>query len=245
MTADALIEMVAGIGGLGVLSLLLYPFVAAAVTASVGNVYLGRRFEIGDAARAGLRALFRLIASYVVWLLAYGAAILLVVGVGALSFAVIGSAIEGFFDGSGGFESVLAIVLGLGAGGFALYWLMFATVVSSLLAPIVVLESKGILGTVKRAFSLGATSKWRLIGIVGIVGMIVGIPVFAAQTLIATSPVPGLFVWAAFQAVGFAFTSAVQVVLYFDLRCRAENFDLESLGQLVKAGPGFRRGELL
>ncbi len=39
-------------------------------------------------------------------------------------------------------------------------------------------------------------------------------------------------------AVGFAFTTSVAVVLYFDLRCRAENYDLELLAEQVEAGPG-------
>jgi hypothetical protein len=62
VTAELLVEMAAGVGGLGLLYLFLYPFIAAAVTASVGNFYLGRRFELADAARAGSRSLFRLVA---------------------------------------------------------------------------------------------------------------------------------------------------------------------------------------
>jgi hypothetical protein len=52
----------------------------------------------------------------------------------------------------------------------------------------------------------------------------------------------GLLIWASFQAVGFAFTTAAIVVLYFDLRCRAENYDLELLAQQVEAGPGLGDG---
>jgi hypothetical protein len=40
------------------------------------------------------------------------------------------------------------------------------------------------------------------------------------------------------QAMGNAFTSAVAVVLYFDIRCRQEAFDLEHLARLVAAGAG-------
>jgi len=78
VTTEILLEMAAGIGGLGLLYLFLYPFVAAAVTASVGNFYLGRRFELADAARAGLRTLFRLVACLVVWGIAYLGAMLLI-----------------------------------------------------------------------------------------------------------------------------------------------------------------------
>jgi hypothetical protein len=60
--------------------------------------------------------------------------------------------------------------------------------------------------------------------------------------LIGMIPIVGLLVWGTFQAVGFAFTTAVMVVLYFDLRCRAENYDLELLAQQVEAGPGLGNG---
>jgi hypothetical protein len=242
VTTEMLIEMVLGIGGLAILYVFLYPFIAAAVTASVGNFYLGRRFEIGDAARAGLRTLFRLVASYFVWVLVYMGVMLIVVGIGALAFAVAGPAIGELLAAAGRSGTFIAVLLGLGVGSVALFWILYATVVSSLLPPIAVLESNGIIGTVRRAFALGATSKWRLIGIVLTTGMIVGIPVLGAQMLIGIIPFLGLLVWAVFQAVGFAFTTAVMVVLYFDFRCRAEYYDLELLAQQVEAGPGLGRG---
>jgi hypothetical protein len=242
ITTEILVEMVAGIGGLGLFYLILYPFIAAAVTASVGNFYLGRRFELADAARAGLRTLFRLVASYVVWAIAYIGAMILVFGVTALVFAVGGAALGNLVEAAGGIGVLIAVLLGLVVGSLALFWVLFAGMVSSLLPPIAVLESNGILATVQRAFALGATSKWRLIGIVMTTGLIVGFPVFGAQMLIGMIPIVGLLIWAMFQAVGFAFTTAVMVVLYFDLRCRAENYDLELLAQQVEAGPGLGNG---
>ncbi len=238
VTTEILLEMAAGIGGLGLLYLFLYPFVAAAVTASVGNFYLGRRFELADAARAGLRTLFRLVACLVVWGIAYLGAMLLVAGAVFLAFTVGGAALGRLLDAAGAVGTLIMVLLGIAVGCVALFWVMFAGVVSSLIPAIAVLESKGVFGTVQRAFSLGATSKWRLIGVVMTTGMIVGLPVFGAQMLIGMIPVVGLLTWGTFQAVGFAFTTAVMVVLYFDLRCRAENYDLELLAQQVEAGPG-------
>jgi hypothetical protein len=135
--------------------------------------------------------------------------------------------------------TVVAVLLGAAVAGFAIYWILYATFVSSLLPAVAVLESRGVFGTVARAFSLGATSKGRLIGIVFTTGMIVGLPVVGAQMLIGVIPVFGLLIWAVFQAIGFAFSTAVTVVLYFDFRCRAENYDLELLAEQVEAGPGF------
>jgi hypothetical protein len=103
---------------------------------------------------------------------------------------------------------------------------------------VVVLESRGIFASVARIFSLGFSSRWRVIGVILTAGMIVGFPMFGAQMMINFVPYVGVLIWGIFQAVGFAFTSAVAVVLYFDLRCRAENYDLELLAEQVEAGPG-------
>lgn len=244
VTLEIVLEMAAGIGGLGLLYLFLYPFIAAAVTASVGNFYLGRGFELADAARAGLRTLLRLMASYLVWMMAYLGAWLLGVGAVVLAFSVGGAAIGGLLEaaGAGGVGTLIGVLLGMVVGCVALFWILFATVVSSLLPPIAVLESNGILETVRRAFALGATAKWRLIGIVTTTGMIIGFPVFGAQLLIGMIPIVGILIWCLFQAVGFAFSTAAMVVLYFDLRCRAEHYDLELLARQVEAGPGLGHG---
>ena len=242
ISADLLSEIVLGFGALGLVYLLLYPFIAAAVTASVGNFYLGRRFELADAARAGMRAIFRLIGAYLVWMIAYAGVMVVVGGSVAVAFSIGGAAIGGLLEQAGTVGTVVAVLLGLGVAAVAIFWMLFATFVSSLLPAITVLESRGVFGTVGRAFSLGSTSKGRLIGIVFTTAMIVGIPVLGAQMLIGAIPFLGLLVWAVFQAIGFAFTTAVTVVLYFDLRCRAENYDLELLAEQVEAGPGFGHG---
>ena len=239
---EMILTIVAGFGGIGVVYVILYPFIAAAVTASVGNFYLGRQFELKDAARAGLRSFLRLIASYFVWLFAYAGAMALVFGLAALVFSVGQAAFGGLIESMGGAGTAIAVVLVMALGGVVFFWILFTMVVSSLLPPIIVLERRGVFASVRRAFSLGATSKWRLIGIVFTAGMIVGFPVAGAQMLIGMIPVVGALTWAVFQAVGFAFTTAVTVVLYFDLRCRAENYDLELLAEQVEAGPGLGRG---
>jgi hypothetical protein len=115
---------------------------------------------------------------------------------------------------------------------------LFLGALSSLLAPVVVLESRGIFASVTRIFALGFSSRWRLMGVMLTAGMIVGFPMFGAQMMIGFVPYLGVAIWAGFQAVGFAFTTSVAVVLYFDLRCRAENYDLELLAEQVEAGPG-------
>jgi len=168
--------------------------------------------------------------AYVVYSVALGAAVM----VGA--FAALG--IAGWLGSLGSVGTLLGFLGGAVALVVALVATCFAVSVTSLLAPVVVLESKGIFQSVGRIFSLGSTAIWRVIGVVLTAGMIVGVPVFGAQMMIGFVPYLGVVIWAGFQAVGFAFTSAVAVVLYFDLRCRAENYDLELLAEQVEAGPG-------
>jgi len=220
--SEKILTVAGGILGLGLLYAFLYPFIVAAVTACAGNFYLGRRFGLGDAARAGLRTLFRLIASYFVWAIAYLGALALIAGATGLAFTITGSLIGSLIEAAGVVGLLIAVLLGVAIGGVALFWVLFAAMVSSLLPPIAVLESNGVLGTLRRAFELGAVAKGRLIGIVLTTALIVGFPVVGAQMMVDTIPIAGLFIWATFQAIGFAFSTAVMVVLYFDLRCRVE-----------------------
>lgn len=233
-SADRILEML-GLGGLiGLAYLILYPLVAGAVTASVGNFYLGRRFSIREALSAGGRAIFRLVLAYFVYFMAVGAIML----VGGLIASFVGVGIWAALESLGTPGIVVGVLGGAVLVAFSLYWMFFLITVSSLLPPAIVLESKGIFASVSRAFQLGSTSKGRLIGVIFTAGMIVGIPVFGAQMMIGFVPYLGVLIWAGFQAIGFAFTTSVAVVLYFDLRCRAENYDLELLAEQVEAGPG-------
>ncbi len=61
--------------GMGLAYLILYPFVAGAVTAAVGNFYLGRQFTLAEAVRAGLGSLLKLVFAYFIYVvvLAIGA----------------------------------------------------------------------------------------------------------------------------------------------------------------------------
>ena len=242
MTPERLGELGAGFGLVSLLYLILYPFIAAAVTASVGNAYLGRAFTLGDAARAGRRSILRLLAAYLVWLFAFFGVAMIIATLGVVVFAIGGAAVGGLIEAPGTLGTVIVVTMSIGLGGLVFFGMFFAAVVSALLPPIVVLESEGIWRSVRRAFSLGGTAKMRVVGIIMTTGFIVGIPVMGAQMLIGVIPGAGLAIWATFQAIGFAFSTSVTVVLYFDLRCRAENYDLEHLAQQVEAGPGFGRG---
>jgi hypothetical protein len=232
---EMLMELLVTGGGMGLAYLILYPFVAGAVTASVGNFYLGRAFTFGDAARAGLSVLLKLVLAYIVYVFA----LMLMLLIPAAAIGVVIAMVLPALEGLGAAGTVIGVAVTVVLILFGLFWYLFAACLSTLLAPVIVLESKGVFGGVARAFRLGSTAKARLIGVVVTAGLIVGFPVFGAQMMIGFVPYVGLLVWALFQAIGFAFTSSVAVVLYFDLRCRAENYDLELLAEQVEAGPGF------
>ncbi len=233
-SSEMLIEMGLIGAGMGLAYLILYPFIAGAVTASVGNVYLGRRFEFGDAARAGLNSLLRLVAAYVVYVFALGFGFILL----AFGGVLVGTALLAALNALGTVGTAIQFLGGAVLFVLVMIGFLFAGAVSALLAPVVVLESRGIFTSVARIFALGNSSRWRLMGVILTAGMIVGFPMVGAQMMIGFVPYVGVLIWAGFQALGFAFTTSVAVVLYFDLRCRAENYDLELLAEQVEAGPG-------
>ncbi len=72
-------------------------------------------------------------------------------------------------------------------------------------------------------------------GVLFIGGLVVGISSQLLQLLLAAVPILGPIGSGLAQAAGAAYTSAITVVLYFDIRCRKEAFDLEHLARLVEA----------
>jgi len=238
-TGQELLGLLGALSGMGLAYLILYPFVAASVTAAVAHLYLGRPFAFADAARAGLASVLRLVASYLVYMVALFGGLLIVGGAIAMA-TVLGGAMLREMLGSLGTPGIgLGIVLGFGVFVVFLLLMLYLGAVSALLPPVAVLESAGVVGTVNRSFALAATARGRVVLIVMTAGLIVGIPVGAAQAMIGFMPVVGILVWGGMQALAFAFTTSVAVVLYFDLRCRAEHYDLELLAEQVETGRGF------
>ena len=76
----------------------------------------------------------------------------------------------------------------------------------------------------------------RALGIVIVASLITWIMVGALGLLLSGIPIVGSVAGAIAQSIGLAFYTAVGVVLYFELRCRKEDFDLEHLAQLVERG---------
>jgi hypothetical protein len=100
---------------------------------------------------------------------------------------------------------------------------------------VVMLE--GIAGTaaLSRSRALLRDHMLRAFGIFVLAAIVMGVISTVLQLLVSGIPIVRSVANAIAQSVAMAFYTGVGVVLYFDLRCRKENFDLEHLAQLVES----------
>jgi hypothetical protein len=112
---------------------------------------------------------------------------------------------------------------------------LYLMVAWQLVTPIVMLE--GIAGSpaLSRSSDLLRGHLWRAFGIIMLSVIIVALLNSVLPLLVSGIPFAHTIVSAVAQSVGYAFSTGVLVVLYFDMRCRKENFDLEHLAQLVES----------
>ena len=125
--------------------------------------------------------------------------------------------------------------------------LFMLTVVNPLVPPVVVLESQGVLGAVRRAWSLARRRFWPVLGYVlvlglfslivvngpaAIVNVLLGqlLPSFgdATTSVVLTAVIQGL-VSLVFILIYYPLQMAAFTLIYFDLRVRTEGFDLALL----------------
>ena len=181
-----------GLVGIALSLVIISPFVSAAITHAISEVYLGRPVGLAESLKAGLRLWLRLIGT---------------------SFLMTLLITVGF---------LLLIIPGI--------YLLFAFMLTY---QIIVIEDLGGWNALKRSRELTKNNLLRILAIslVATVLMIVigtGLGLVSAQV-----PYLGTLLDAVAQSVFNAFMSAAFVVLYFDIRCRKEAFDLEHLAQLV------------
>lgn len=212
-----------------VLMLLAFPVVAAAITRAVGDVYLGWRAGWGRALAAGLRRLVPLLLTFLLFsLVALAAAV--------LAFGVVGAVMLGAMALVGPDSSVALFVTTLvvsAAVGFVYY--LYVITPFAVLTQVVVLEDVAFFDAIVRAFQVVAGHRLRVVGVLLVAGVLVTIPVSGLGLVGTAWPWVGAVLSAVGQSIGFAFTSAAGVLLYFDLRCRKEGFDLEHLARMVEA----------
>ncbi len=101
---------------------------------------------------------------------------------------------------------------------------------------VMVLERRYGFAAMGRSRELMRGSLLRGFGITLAGGIIVSVVGGAIGLVVGHVPLLGPIGEGVARAAGVAYTSAVAVVLYFDVRCRKEAFDLEHLARLV-AGP--------
>ena len=104
--------------------------------------------------------------------------------------------------------------------------------------PVMVVERRFGTGAMRRSWDLMRGNMWRALGILVLGGIIVGVLSTTLGLVGGLLPGLGTLVGGIAQSIGLAYSSVVLVLLYFDIRCRKESFDLEHLARLVEAsGP--------
>ena len=170
------------------------PFVAAALTHAIGEIYLGRPTSIGGSLRAALAIIVPL----------SGTMLLVYLGV---------------------FVGILCLVI---PG-------IYLSLVWMLTWPVTVLENRFGTTAIARSRELMRGNIGRAILIV-IIGWIIALVIGGTLgVLFHFMPLLGPLASGLAQGVGVAYSSVVLVLLYFDVRCRKEAFDLEHLARLVES----------
>lgn len=210
----------------GIFTLIFTQVGAAALTKSISDSYLGRKI--------GLRESFERMGG--TWFTLIFASFLagLVVGGLALPFACIFSLVIPPVSGT----SILATTTVI---GLLLLMIIFAiaNVLISLVPPVVVLEKKGPLDSVKRAWELAKKRFWwsfgylfllTLLSLLMISGPVALVQILSRTVFGDTSPlfrsIVGDTASSLLSAVFMPIRLAAITLMYFDLRIRFEGFDL-------------------
>jgi hypothetical protein len=102
-----------------------------------------------------------------------------------------------------------------------------------LVGAIVVVERTYGLAALKRSRALIKGHFWESFALFLVAGMLVGMASGALSIAFSFIPIVGPVLNGVVQAITSAYLSAVVIVLYVDLRCRHEDFDLQLLAQQI------------
>jgi hypothetical protein len=197
--------------------LLVAPIVMAGITYALGELYLGRRVTIVKALGAGLSMLMPLMGT---WLLAS----LLLLAAFAIFLPILFAAVAKLMPVGA------AIPLGLLAAVVPIY----VALRFLLLTQVMVLEH--VFGTeaLRRSADVIRDHALRGFAVLFVGGLVTNLLLSGVNFALGWIPVAGAVATALAESAGFSFTSAIAVLLYFDIRCRKEAFDLEHLSRLVE-----------
>jgi len=188
------------------LAVLALPVVVAAVTDACGDLLRGRSTDAGRAVRRGLALALPLTGTYLVMGLVVMAALVPLALVVALWSSL-------------GLLRVPAVLAGVA--------LPFAVLMRfSLLTQVAVLEEAFGPRALARASRLIEGQVLRVFGILAVAGLLAGLLGGAAGLALGAIPLIGPVATGLVQALGFAYTSAVGVVVYEDVRSRRDQAPL-------------------
>lgn len=125
-------------------------------------------------------------------------------------------------------------------GGFLLLVVpgIYLVLAFLLLTQVMVLERTFGTSALGRSRELMRGHMLRGFGILFVGGLLASFLTYGVQVGLGWIPLVGPLGAGLAQAVSFAYTSSLGVILYFDIRCRKEAFDLEHLSRLVEARTG-------
>jgi hypothetical protein len=232
LEAEQLITIVLVWLGVLVLLSLIFPLVWTATTSCVREAYLGRPVELDGALKLGA-------GKYVhfVWVFTLYTLILLglmtLVSLAMVALVTVGSISE-TLGGLGALGIAVAVLLGLPVIFLLAIWLY---AFGFLLTVVLVTEELGAMDTIRRAWWLVNSSRGRVLGVSLVVYIITVIPSSATQMFMSFMPLVGGLIWGAVQGIAFAYSVAAFVILYYDILCREEAFDLEHLARRVEEEP--------
>lgn len=142
------------------------------------------------------------------------------------------------------FKSYVAYVGTCLLVGLAVFGLMLLLIVPgiyfvvawSLVGPVAVVE--GVFGSaaMKRSRALTKGYWWRTWSVLFVATFIAGVVGAGVSAVLGSIPLLGPLLTGCVQSITTAYTSIALVVLYVDLRCRHEDFDLQLLASQVAKG---------
>ena len=119
---------------------------------------------------------------------------------------------------------------------------LFLLLMFVVLTPVMVTEGVFGFAAMERSWSLMKGNLLRALGLLIVTGILSSALTAGVGMLAGFIPLIGSVVAGIAQAAASAFGTAALVVLYFDIRCRKEAFDLEHLASQVESDGGVRPG---
>lgn len=99
---------------------------------------------------------------------------------------------------------------------------------------VMVVEDVSGMATLRRSRALTKGHMMRVLGVFTVSGLLVAVLSMAVSLALDLVPVVGFLGQSVVQSLVLPYSSAVLILLYFDIRCRKEAFDLERLASEVE-----------